>query len=249
MAKRKIGLLVTGHTPEGLSGKHGNYAEMFMALLGDFDFTFQPYFVVDGVFPGSPKDADAWLISGSKFGVYEEHDWIRKLEAFIRSCYEQKVPMVGICFGHQAMAKALGGKVEKFEGGWAAGATSYQRSDTGQMQTLLAWHQDQVIEVPEGGKVIGSNDFCGNAVVSYGGWGLSYQPHPEFRPAFFEDLAELRGSVLPSEIYQSAKTVKAPLETGAVAKEIASFLQRASGDPEADAHREGVMRAEVEPTS
>ncbi|KPF45081.1 type 1 glutamine amidotransferase [Rhizobium sp. AAP43] len=226
MSTKTIGILVTGHSPAELTGEYGNYADMFMRLLGKFDFEFKTYFVVDGVFPESPKEVDGWLLTGSKFGVYEDHEWIRKLEDFIRRVHAEGVPMVGICFGHQVMAKALGGHVEKFKGGWSAGPVTYRRSDTGEEQVLLAWHQDQVIQVPEGAEVIGKTDQCENAVIRYGDWGLSYQPHPEFSPAFFEGLASARRSAIPESLYEEVKSVEASISTDRVADEIGSFLAR-----------------------
>lgn len=226
MSTKTIGILVTGHSPAELTGEYGNYADMFMRLLGKFDFEFKTYFVVDGVFPESPKEVDGWLLTGSKFGVYEDHEWIRKLEDFIRRVHAEGVPMVGICFGHQVMAKALGGHVEKFKGGWSAGPVTYRRSDTGEEQVLLAWHQDQVIKVPEGAEVIGKTDQCENAVIRYGDWGLSYQPHPEFSPAFFEGLASARRSAIPESLYEEVKSVEASISTDRVADEIGSFLAR-----------------------
>ncbi|MGL3607534.1 type 1 glutamine amidotransferase [Rhizobium sp. G187] len=226
MSTKTIGILVTGHSPAELTGEYGNYADMFMRLLGKFDFEFKTYFVVDGVFPESPKEVDGWLLTGSKFGVYEDHEWIRKLEDFIRRVHAEGVPMVGICFGHQVMAKALGGHVEKFKGGWSAGPVTYRRSDTGEEQVLLAWHQDQVIKVPEGAEVVGKTDQCENAVIRYGDWGLSYQPHPEFSPAFFEGLASARRSAIPESLYEEVKSVEASISTDRVADEIGSFLAR-----------------------
>ncbi len=231
MMSKHIGILVTGHVPGELIDQHGNYAQMFEALLGKFDFTFSAYFVVDGQFPESPTDADGWLITGSRFGVYEEHDWIRKLEDFIRAVHAARVPMVGICFGHQVMAKALGGTVEKFKGGWAAGASKYWRKDLGREQTVLAWHQDQVIEKPPEAEVVGSNEFCENAVLRYGDWGLSFQPHPEFSKDYYEGLAEVRKYVMPEEQFERVRKVEVPLSTDSIADEIGAFFarQRAAG--------------------
>lgn len=226
MSSKTIGILVTGHSPAELADEHGNYADMFKRLLGKFDFSFKTWFVVDGSFPENPHEADGWLLTGSKFGVYEEHAWIRKLEDFIRQVHAARVPMVGICFGHQVMAKALGGHVEKFEGGWSAGPVTYRRSDTGEEQVLLAWHQDQVIRVPEGAEVVGKTDRCENAVIRYDDWGLSYQPHPEFSPDFFEGLASARRSAIPDSLYDAVKRVDQPVATERVATEIGEFLAR-----------------------
>ncbi|TPP07175.1 type 1 glutamine amidotransferase [Rhizobium glycinendophyticum] len=226
MTKKTIGILVTGHSPAELEETYGNYADMFTRLLGGFDFQFKRYFVVDGEFPSSPEDADGWLLTGSKFGVYEEHDWIRRLEQFIRDVHAAKVPMVGICFGHQVMAKALGGHVEKFKGGWSAGPVTYRRSDTGEEQVLLAWHQDQVLTVPDGAEVVGKTEACENAVIRYGDWGLSYQPHPEFTPSFFEGLAEARKAAIPQSLFERVKKVDAPIATDRIAREIGEFFER-----------------------
>lgn len=223
---KTIGILITGHTPDRLIPDHGNYADMFAAMLGDFDFSFRYYTVVDGVFPESATEADGWMVTGSKHGVYEELDWIRRLEGFIREAHAARVPMVGICFGHQAMAKALGGTVEKFKGGWNVGTRTYTRFDTGAVQTALAFHQDQVIEPPPVAEVLGESDTCRFAVLRYGDWGLSYQPHPEFTPAFFEDLTETQSQSLPEPVYRAARKAVGPLSAGEFSAEIGAFLAR-----------------------
>ena len=113
----KIGILQTGHSPDNMKDALGDYGDMFVKLLGGHGFDFQIWSVVDGDFPASAVDADGWLITGSKHGAYEDHDWIPPLEQLIRAIREAGRPLVGICFGHQIIAQALGGKVEKFAGG------------------------------------------------------------------------------------------------------------------------------------
>ena len=116
-----IGILQTGDAPDAIQPASGNYPDMFERLLTGRGFDFRTWRVLDMQFPTSPRDADGWIITGSRFGVYEDHPFIPPLEAFIRAVKEAQVPMVGICFGHQIIAQALGGRVEKFSGGWAAG--------------------------------------------------------------------------------------------------------------------------------
>ncbi len=201
----KIGILQTGHSPEGLFADFGTYGDMFARMLDGHGFNFQVWNVVDGIFPEDTTDADGWLITGSKHGAYEAHDWIPPLEEFLHKAYEQAIPIVGICFGHQILAQALGGKVVKSDGGWSVGAIKYDTVNSDQDVTLYAWHQDQVVERPADANVLGSSPFCENAMLVYGDKALTIQAHPEFSSAFIKGLAEQRGrGVVPDEILEQA---------------------------------------------
>ncbi len=120
-----IGILQTGLVPDVLHSEMGDYPDMFMRILDGNGFTFRTYRVVEGEFPASVTECDGWLITGSRHGAYEDLPWIPVLEQFIRDSFAAHVPMVGVCFGHQIIAQAMGGKVEKFAGGWAVGAQDY----------------------------------------------------------------------------------------------------------------------------
>jgi GMP synthase (glutamine-hydrolysing) len=186
----KIGILLTGHPPEEIANGE-RYDAYFRRLLGEESFEYAAYAVVDGEFPAGPRDCDGWLITGSKHGTYENHSWIAPLEQFIRDCHAARVPMIGVCFGHQIIAQAMGGKVVKFDGGWAVGRKEYNID--GETFAINAWHQDQVVEVPPGAEVIGSNDFCEYAALLYDDLMLTIQPHPEYGDDFIDGLIEYRG--------------------------------------------------------
>lgn len=202
----KIGILQTGLAPDELAPDHGEYPEMFEALLSGRGFQFQTYNVLTDKVPTSAEQADGWLITGSKYGAYEDHDWIKPLESLIRDIYIKKIPLIGVCFGHQIIAQALGGKVEKFKGGWRIGHTEYTLNGQNAPIPLNAWHQDQVVEIPPSAKVVGSNDFCKYAILTYGDTVLTTQPHPEYDHAFIQGLMQYRGvGVVPDALLKEAK--------------------------------------------
>lgn len=222
----RIGILQTGAAPDALLPTSGDYPDMFVRLLDDHGFDFTTYRVLDSQFPASVTACDGWLITGSRHGAYEDHPWIPPLEAFIRAAYAAHVPVVGICFGHQIIAQAMGGRVEKYAGGWSVGPTDYDFG--GQTMTLNAWHQDQVTVTPPGAKVIASNDFCSNAALLYDDRVLTVQAHPEFQPAFIDGLMRTRGKGFVPDPLLAAAAAKLdkPLQTKTMAAQIAAFFKQ-----------------------
>jgi GMP synthase (glutamine-hydrolysing) len=222
----KIGILQTGHAPDELKPALGDYTDMFQDLLHGQGFTFDTYSVVDNVFPDSAQDADGWLITGSKHGAYEDHPWIPPLEALIREIADSGRPLIGVCFGHQIIAQALGGKVEKYPGGWAVGHQTYDFG--GATLSFNAWHQDQVTERPEGAVVLASNAFCENAALLYGDRILTVQPHPEFDAAFIAGLIETRGrGNVPDDLLDAAaRNLDKPTASESFADQMADFFRK-----------------------
>ncbi len=223
----KIGILITGHAiPEFEQDFGGDYDAVFAHMLRDQGFDFQGFNVVDGEFPDGPDAADGWLITGSKHGAYEDHDWIPPLEQLIREIYAEGRPLVGVCFGHQVIAQALGGKVEKFRGGWSVGHTTYDIE--GEQMAINAWHQDQVTELPPGAQVIGSSDFCANAALVYDDRIYTIQPHPEFTSHMIGQLLDTRAKdVVPEPIINDAKTkLDAPIDSDKIASRIVEFFKQ-----------------------
>ena len=225
---KKIGVLITGHVREELVEAYGEYGGFFEKLIGSDGFEFQDYFVVDQEFPSNINECDAYVLSGSAHGAYEDHAFIAPLEEFIREAYAANIPLVGICFGHQVMAQALGGKVVKFDGGWGLGVHEYQ-IDLGngpEPIRINAVHQDQVVELPKDAKVIGSSPFCENAAISYQGKAISFQPHPEFGPDFMNDLIEVRrGLTFSDELSNDAiGTLGTSVDNDRIAAYIRDFL-------------------------
>ncbi len=199
----KIGILQAGHAPEALIETTGDYGEIFTKMLADADLTFRIWSVVDGEFPGGADAADGWLITGSRHGAYEDHPWIAPLEDLIRDIHTRALPLIGVCFGHQIIAQALGGKVEKYPGGWCVGLTEY--SLDGQTLMVNAWHQDQVTRRPAGARVLAGTDFCENAILAYGDTIWTIQPHPEISTEFIDGLIRARGrGLVPDALLDDA---------------------------------------------
>ncbi len=222
----KIGILQTGHSPDELRPAHGDYAGLFEKLLAGHGLTFRTWSVVDMVFPESPADAEGWLITGSRHGAYEDHPFIAPLETLIRDIHAAAVPLVGICFGHQIIAQALGGKVEKFAGGWSVGRQTYDWG--GAPVTLNAWHQDQVTQRPPGATVCATSPFCENAALVYGDRVFSVQAHPEFGSDFIDGLIRTRGrGTVPDALLDTAATtLDDPNDNALLARRIADFFKK-----------------------
>ena len=222
----KVGILETGRPPGGLADEFGDYPEMFAQLLGP-EFEVESFDVQAGQLP-EPAAHDAYLITGSPAGVYEPLPWIGPLQQFIRSAADAK--MVGICFGHQVMAAALGGRVEKSGKGWGAGLHRYDVvrrepwMDGVAAVAAPASHQDQVIVQPPKTAVLVSSGFTPFAGLA---WidrpAISFQFHPEFSPAFAKALIEKRYDVVPDPDAAIA-SLDAPNDNARVAGWIRRFL-------------------------
>ena len=200
----KIGILQTGHAPASLWSDHGDYNEMFMELLAAPGLSFETWRVLDDEFPPEEPGIDAWVVTGSRCGVYDGFPWIDRLEAWLRDAIAGGAPMVGVCFGHQVIASALGADVRKFDGGWTVGLTDYERVGSPGGFRLLAWHQDQVIVPPKEARVVARGERCQYAGFRIGEAVLTYQAHPEFTPDYLRGLLEARGDILDPGVADAA---------------------------------------------
>lgn len=230
---KTLGILQAGRSPEEIIDRYPDYNQLFVNLLGEHSFEYRHWAVLDNVFPESVDDADAWLITGSRFGAYEPHTWIPPLEQLIIDIHAKGAPLVGICFGHQIIAQALGGKVEKFSGGWSVGRVEYTLDSTvfegipEHTTPLMAFHQDQVTELPDGAVNVGSSHICEHAALVYDSRILTIQPHPEFDQAFVGGLLEARASTLPKDIVDKAnRDLHDPIVRDPIAQTLKNFLSR-----------------------
>lgn len=194
----KLGILKTGRPPKPAIEQFGTYPDMFMRLLGEA-YDYRTYAVDEGELPAAPTDCDAYLITGSSCGVYDPLPWIGEAKAFLNEA-KGKAALVGVCFGHQLMAEAFGGKVIQSPKGWGVGEHVYEvmaaepwMQDAPLRVRLPASHQDQVVEKPPETEVFVASEFTPYAGLAWRDQpAISIQPHPEFDPAYAISLIEHR---------------------------------------------------------
>ena len=233
----KLTIIQTGDVPGPLRPRFGAYPPMFRRMFDEaghgFDYDTIPVF--EGAALPDPAGLEGILITGSAAGVYEEHAWLLPLRAFVRRAYAAGTPMLGVCFGHQLMADALGGDVRKSEKGWGLGRHTYDvKSRPGFLASdlpalsIACSHQDQVIVAPPEAEVFLGSDFTPNAGLLYrNGRAVSLQPHPEFHDDYTLALAELRRGRAPDHIIDAAvASVATPSHSREVAGWLGNFFSR-----------------------
>ncbi|MFA5678526.1 MAG: gamma-glutamyl-gamma-aminobutyrate hydrolase family protein [Pseudomonas sp.] len=234
----KIGILQCDDVHDRLQPAHGNYPQMFADALRLVlpDCGLSVFRVLDGELPDTVDVCDAWLITGSKFGVNDGLPWIDALCGFVRTLWQQHRPLLGVCFGHQLMAKALGGTVMKSEKGWGVGLSFNQVIERKPwMQPfqsnldLLVSHQDQVVMLPPQGEVLASSEFCPYYLIQYGDCFLSVQGHPEFCSDYCRALIEMRAAALPAaRVRAGLASLSAAPDSRLMMQWIVQFMQAAA---------------------
>lgn len=209
----KIGILEADRVDREVIGEFGSYADMFKTLMkevGD-DIDFKVYSVIDEQLPEDINECDAYMITGSQYSAYDRYPWIDKLMSLVRLLSERNKKLVGICFGHQVIAQALGGEVEKSKNGWGVGVMAANVCEKKPwMQPfnntfdLLVTHQDQVVKLPLNTTLLGSNDFCRYSSLLVGENILTFQGHPEFVPGYLVYLLNKRRNKIDKEKYHNA---------------------------------------------
>ena len=233
----KIGILECDVVADELQAEFGNYATMFEAMLGEVapDFEFVTYRVLDSEFPASVDDCDGYITTGSRHGVNDGLPWIDTLEQFVADLVKDEKKFVGICFGHQVLAKALGGQVAVSDGGWAIGiscneidVTKAWMNPAQKNLNLIVSHHEQVSKLPEGVEVLASSDFCPYYMLQYGDHMMSVQGHPEFSKAYSSALMDKRADRIPAERIRSGKaSLEESMHSNLMMQWIVNFFKEA----------------------
>lgn len=238
MSSAPIGLAIieTGTPPPELLPRFERYPAMFKRL---FEPKFsvrieESYAVFEGAQLPSPETHDAFLLTGSPASAYENLPWMVELSQWIRSCHSIRKPMAGICFGHQIIASALGGRVEKAPVGWGIGVRRFSLTqpaawmpEAGETLALRFSHQDQVVELPPAAQLLGGDPFCPVQMYTVGGHIFCVQGHPEFSEEYMQALLEFRRDILPSDAYAEAlRSLNDLCDGSRLATGISAFLAK-----------------------
>jgi len=230
----KLGILKTDTVRPEWARKYGEYPDMFQALLSAEDPTleFAVYDVEHREYPDDIDEVDAYLITGSKSAVYEEKPWIPPLLAFIAELDRRQKKLVGICFGHQAIAEALGGRARKSSKGWGVGLHTHTFTETPEWHDggppavrVLVSHQDQVEQLPPRARLLAASDFCEYAALQIDDHILAFQGHPEFPVGYSRAIMDFRRETIGEQTYrEGVASLEQKPEGARMARWILAFL-------------------------
>lgn len=227
----RIGLLMVGHVDPKSQHIAGDYPELFGAILQPLGIELVRYDLDAGQFPDDVGECDGWLCSPSRMSTYDDVAWLRDAEELLRRIISAEVPYVGICFGHQLLAQALGGRVERSPYGWGVGVREYDvvahrpwMNPSTKRFSLIGSHQDQVMSLPTEAELLFRSDYCpfGGFAIGERAWTL--QVHPEFVPPLADHLLAGRIELIGAErVAEARASLGRPLDRHVIAQWIASF--------------------------
>ena len=230
-----IGLLGCDDVPQKLRHLGGTYRDMFEGLLKPHlpDARFTWFDALKGELPASPETCDAYICTGSRYSAYDADDWIAALKDYVRRVHESGRPFIGICFGHQILAEALGGEVKPAQQGWGVGIHEMRiLANEPWMQPaqedckLEYMHADQVLRLPPGSVVLASAPHCPVAMFRVGDTLLGIEGHPEFPAAYVEALVRARSERIGEARAQAAlASLDQKADDALVGRWMANFLE------------------------
>jgi GMP synthase-like glutamine amidotransferase len=232
---RHVGILMTATDTPPFAAEFPDDGEAFRNLLSPErpDWRFSIVYVKDNAFPERARDYDGYVITGSPATVTDDRPWIRRLLGFIREVEAERIPLAGVCFGHQAIALALDGRVERAKQGWGFGVsqTRYVRNapwmtPAKEVVQLYTAHRDQVTALPDGAELLGGSEHCPIGSYRIGDHVFTTEHHPEMTVAFMRRLTdELAGTLDPTIIAKARKEIEAPQDSRLMARWIVQFLE------------------------
>lgn len=228
-----VGLLLCDHLDDDVAARVGDYTELYPAVFDPAGVDLVVYEVTRGELPDDLAAHDGWIVSGSRRSTYEDEGWIHHLEDLVRRIVAERRRLVGICFGHQMTAQALGGTVERADVGWGVGRKAFDVVAPSEWMepvedfTILMSHRDQVTRLPDGAELVATADYCPVGAYRIGDHVFCVQGHPEFVPELSRILMEKRREVIGAEVVDEAlDTLHEPPDSARVVAWMADFFRR-----------------------
>lgn len=236
-----LAILMTNTDESAFSERHPKDGQKFTDLIHLVrpDWTLEVFSVKDGVFPDNLMRFDGAIVTGSPASARSGADWTERLLELIRAMHAAQLPLFGACFGHQAIALALGGEVDHNPGGWVHGLIRNETlarpdwaRDLPDAVGLYGSHVEQVTALPEGAVALSRSEGCPVSGFAIDGTVYTTQHHPEMTPEFIAALTEeLAGDMGPDLAARARASLAAGTSDRRVfAESVARFFEQAARD-------------------
>lgn len=231
-APLRVGLLLCDHLDDDVAARVGDYTELFPDVFAPVGLELVTYDATRGELPSDTAECAGWIVSGSRRSVYEDEPWIRQLQEFVARVVQDRQRLVGVCFGHQMTAQALGGTVEAAETGWGVGVRRFRVVEPAPWMdpvdgfTILMSHRDQVTRLPDGAQVIATAEYCPVGAYRIDDHVFCVQGHPEWVPELSRTLMEQRRAVIGDDVVdEGLASLEVPVDRAPMARWISAFLR------------------------
>nr|GLL28607.1 gamma-glutamyl peptidase 5-like [Ipomoea trifida] len=197
---KKFAVLLCADDSEYVKKMYGGYFGVFLRMLAEEGETWAVFRVARGEFPEDDEigEFDGFVITGSCNDAHGNDAWICKLLNLLNKLNSMKKKVLGICFGHQILGRAIGGKTGRATGGWDIGVTTVHLKKSKVFTSLkmpaflniLEVHQDEIRELPPKAEILAWSIKTGIEMFRYGDHFMGIQGHPEYTKDILLNLVD-----------------------------------------------------------